>query len=187
MARVGDEIVVVIQQARPISATAMASTTALKVRRGDVRRAVVVRTKKEDRRPDGRYIRFDDNAAVLINNKKELLATRINGVVSADLRLRGWGKIASIAPKVRIPHFPIFPCACFPGGVSVLTLNFYRWSNFVLFHLIIFLSPLYRLCIRNQHASSRCARVFNQPMPQVHFTLRVSLACPSALAAQKSD
>ncbi|KDQ18352.1 hypothetical protein BOTBODRAFT_185002 [Botryobasidium botryosum FD-172 SS1] len=100
MARVGDEIVVVIQQARPIPATALASTTALKVRRGDVRRAVVVRTKKEDRRPDGRFIRFDDNAAVLINNKKELLATRINGAVSADLRLRGWAKIASIAPKV---------------------------------------------------------------------------------------
>lgn len=103
MATVGDEIVCVVQKARPISATASTSATALKIRRGDVRRAVVVRTKKEVIRPDGRKIRFDDNAAVLINNKKELLATRINGVVSADLRMKGWGKIASIAPKVCHP------------------------------------------------------------------------------------
>ncbi|KAG8900200.1 hypothetical protein FRC00_013961 [Tulasnella sp. 408] len=100
LATVGDEIVVVVQKARPISAVASQSATALKIRRGDVRRAVVVRTKKEVIRPDGRKIRFDDNAAVLINAKKELLATRINGVVSADLRMKGWGKIASIAPKV---------------------------------------------------------------------------------------
>jgi len=59
-----------------------------------------VRTKKEVLRPDGRYIRFDDNAAVLLNKKRELLATRINGVVSNDLRMKGWGKIASLAPKV---------------------------------------------------------------------------------------
>ncbi|KAG8738303.1 hypothetical protein FRC10_007007 [Ceratobasidium sp. 414] len=100
MAGVGDEIVVVIRRARPIPATALASATAIKVRKGDVRRALVVRTKKEVLRPDGRYIRFDDNAAVLLNNKKELLGTRIGGVVSADLRMRGWSKIASLAPKV---------------------------------------------------------------------------------------
>ncbi|KAG8931417.1 hypothetical protein FRC03_011389 [Tulasnella sp. 419] len=100
MASVGDEIVVVIQKARPIPATASGSANALKVRRGDVRRALVVRTKKESKRPDGRIIRFDDNAAVLLNNKKELLSSRINGVVSADLRMKGWGKIASLAPKV---------------------------------------------------------------------------------------
>lgn len=122
MAGVGDEIVVVIRRARPISATALASATAIKVRRGDVRRALVVslftlhnsfrtyvspqvRTKKEVMRPDGRYIRFDDNAAVLLNNKKELLGTRIGGVVSADLRMKGWSKIASLAPKVRHPLF----------------------------------------------------------------------------------
>lgn len=104
----GDEIVVVVQKARPISAVASQSATALKIRRGDVRRAVVVRTKKEVIRPDGRKIRFDDNAAVLINAKKELLATRINGVVNADLRMKGWGKIASVAPKVRFPSmFPL--------------------------------------------------------------------------------
>lgn len=104
MATVGDEIVVVIQKARPLTAAAATSTssTAVKVRRGDVRRAVVVRTKKEVLRPDGRKIRFDDNAAVLLNAKKELLGTRINGVVSADLRMKGWGKIASLAPKVNV-------------------------------------------------------------------------------------
>ncbi|KAB5589975.1 54S ribosomal protein L38 [Ceratobasidium theobromae] len=99
MAKVGDEIVVVIRRARPIPATALASATAIKVKKGDVRRALVVRTKKEVMRPDGRYIRFDDNAAVLLNNKKELLGTRIGGVVSADLRMKGWSKIAALAPK----------------------------------------------------------------------------------------
>ena len=52
------------------------------------------------RRPDGSFIRFDDNAAVLLNNKKEMLGTRIGGIVSADLRLKGWGKIVSLAPRV---------------------------------------------------------------------------------------
>lgn len=99
---VGDEIVCVVKRARPISAAAASSTTALKVRRGDVRRAVIVRTKKAITRPDGRLIRFDDNAAVLLNNKREMLGTRIGGVVSADLRMKGWGKIVSLAPKVSI-------------------------------------------------------------------------------------
>lgn len=76
--------------------------TAVKVRRGDVRRAVIVRTRKAVRRPDGRMIRFDDNAAVLLNNKREMLGTRIGGVVSADLRMKGWGKIVSLAPKVSL-------------------------------------------------------------------------------------
>jgi ribosomal protein L14 len=101
---VGDEIVVVIKRARPISHNAALSNI-VKVRRGDVHRAVIVRTKKEVMRPDGRYIRFDDNAAVLLNKKKELLATRVNGVVSSDLRMKGWGKIASLAPKVSRYYF----------------------------------------------------------------------------------
>lgn len=84
-----------------MSAAAQASVTAVKVRKGDVRRAVIVRTRKSVQRPDGRFIRFDDNAAVLLNNKREMLGTRIGGVVSADLRMKGWGKIASLAPKVR--------------------------------------------------------------------------------------
>jgi ribosomal protein L14 len=97
---VGDEIVCVVKNARPISAATQASATAIKVRRGDVRRAVIVRTRKAVRRPDGRLIRFDDNAAVLLNNKREMLGTRISGVVSAELRTKGWGKIVSLAPRV---------------------------------------------------------------------------------------
>jgi ribosomal protein L14 len=98
---VGDEIVCIVKRARPLSGAALSSTAA-KVRRGDVRRAVIVRTKKAVRRPDGRVVRFDDNAAVLLNNKREMLGTRIAGVVSADLRMKGWGKIVSLAPKVRL-------------------------------------------------------------------------------------
>jgi ribosomal protein L14 len=97
---VGDEIVCVVKSARPLTAAVVASATAVKVRRGDVRRAVIVRTRKPVRRPDGRLIRFDDNAAILLNNKREMLGTRIGGVVSADLRMKGWGKIISLAPKV---------------------------------------------------------------------------------------
>jgi ribosomal protein L14 len=103
-AGVGDEIVCVVKRARPIPASALASATAVKVKRGDVRRAVIVRTKKAVPRPDGRIVRFDDNAAVLLNNKKEMLGTRISGPVSAELRTKGWGKIVSIAPKVRFTH-----------------------------------------------------------------------------------
>lgn len=105
---VGDEIVCVVKRARPVSASAQLSAAALKVRRGDVRRAVIVRTRKAVRRPDGSLIRFDDNAAVLLNNKREMLGTRIGGVVSADLRMKGWGKIVSLAPKVRLRQVPFF-------------------------------------------------------------------------------
>jgi len=107
---VGDEIVCVVKRARPIlpsaqsgsgsNSGASAVSNALKVRRGDVRRAVIVRCRKPVRRPDGRWVRFDDNAAVLLNSKREMLGTRIGGVVSADLRMKGWGKIVSLAPKV---------------------------------------------------------------------------------------
>ncbi|GAA5970285.1 hypothetical protein JCM11641_001649 [Rhodosporidiobolus odoratus] len=101
MARIGDEIVVVIKRARPNPLSApQTGAGAPKVRRGDVRRAVVVRTKYPTRRPDGRYVRFDDNAAVLVNNKKEMVGNRIGGVVAAELRAMGWGKIVSLAPKV---------------------------------------------------------------------------------------
>lgn len=105
---VGDEIVCVVKKARPISAASQASVNAVKVRRGDVRRAVIVRTRKPVRRPDGRIIRFDDNAAVLLNNKREMLGTRIGGLVSSDLRMKGWGKIVSLAPKVCIGVWSAF-------------------------------------------------------------------------------
>ena len=119
----GDEIVCVVKQARPVSAAAQASATAVKVRRGDVRRAVIVRTKKAVRRPDGRYVRFDDNAAVLLNNKREMLGTRIGGVVSADLRMKGWGKIVSLAPKVGISDMPDVPSLVLSQLVGHMTLR----------------------------------------------------------------
>lgn len=96
----GDEIVVVIKRARPISSAPSAAPSSSgqtpKVRRGDVRRAVVVRTKYPTRRADGRYVRFDDNAAVLVNLKHEMIGNRIGGVVAAELRSRGWGKSESL-------------------------------------------------------------------------------------------
>ncbi|PWN27128.1 ribosomal protein L14 [Jaminaea rosea] len=100
LATVGDEIVVVIQKARPIPLNATGPASAPKIRRGDVRHAVVVRTRKELKRPDGRVVRFDDNACVLLNNRKEPLGTRISGAVASELRGRGWGKILSLAGKV---------------------------------------------------------------------------------------
>lgn len=90
----------VVKRARPQPQSTTSNTAggggAPKVRKGDVRHAVVVRTKYPTRRPDGRYIRFDDNAAVLVNNKKEMIGNRIGGVVAAELRARGWGKIVSL-------------------------------------------------------------------------------------------
>lgn len=71
-----------------------------KVKKGDVLRAVVVRTKKEVRRPDGSFIRFDDNSAVLINNQKEPIGTRIFGPVARELRAKRFMKIISLAPEV---------------------------------------------------------------------------------------
>ena len=99
---VGDEVVVVVQKAKPIPTNQIPGSSAntLKVRRGDVRHAVSVRTKTECQRPDGRVVKFDDNACVLLNNRKEPLGSRVNGVVSSELRERGWGKILSLAPKV---------------------------------------------------------------------------------------
>ncbi|KAL7423649.1 54S ribosomal protein L38, mitochondrial [Cryptotrichosporon argae] len=110
-ATVGDEIVCVINRARPISQTpnfATAASNVQKVRRGDVRRAVVVRTKKPIMRPDGRIVRFDDNACVLLNNKSEMVGTRISGVVSSELRDAPggtgeggrWAKVLSLAQKI---------------------------------------------------------------------------------------
>ena len=68
--------------------------------KGDVSRAVIVRTKKEIRRDDGSYIRFDENAAVLINDQKEPRGTRIFGPVARELREKQYMKIVSLAPEV---------------------------------------------------------------------------------------
>ncbi len=89
-AGLGDIIVVSIKEAIPNS----------KVKKGSVARAVVVRTKKEIRRTDGSYIRFDDNSAVLINTQNEPMGTRIFGPVARELRSKNFLKIASLAPEV---------------------------------------------------------------------------------------
>jgi len=90
VASVGDIIVVAVAEAIPNA----------RVKKGEVRRAVIVRTKKNIGRRDGSYIRFDENAAVLIDNNKEVIGTRIFGPVARELRARGYMKIVSLAPEV---------------------------------------------------------------------------------------
>ena len=89
-ASVGDIIVVSVKEALPNS----------KVKKGDVHKAVVVRTKKEIGRVDGSYIRFDENSAVLLNNSGEPIGTRIFGPVARELRAKRFMKIVSLAPEV---------------------------------------------------------------------------------------
>jgi large subunit ribosomal protein L14 len=90
VAGVGDVIVVSVKEAIPRG----------KVKKGDVHRAVIVRTAKEIRRADGSAIRFDRNAAVLLNNQDEPIGTRIFGPVTRELRGRKFMKIISLAPEV---------------------------------------------------------------------------------------
>jgi large subunit ribosomal protein L14 len=89
-ASVGDIVVGSVKSAIPHSA----------VKKGDVVRGVIVRTKKEIRRPDGSYIRFDDNAIVLLDDKQEPRGTRIFGPVARELRDKQFMKIVSLAPEV---------------------------------------------------------------------------------------
>ncbi|MBV71562.1 MAG: 50S ribosomal protein L14 [Myxococcota bacterium] len=89
-ASIGDIIVVSIKEALPNS----------RVKKGDLKRAVVVRTKKEIRRADGSHIKFDVNSAVLINDANEPVGTRIFGPVARELRARKFMKIVSLAPEV---------------------------------------------------------------------------------------
>ncbi len=89
-ASVGDIIVVSVKEAIPNS----------KVKKGDVVRAVIVRTAKEIRRADGSYIKFDDNSAVLISQAMEPMGTRIFGPVARELRAKNFMKIISLAPEV---------------------------------------------------------------------------------------
>ena len=89
-ARVGDIIVVSVKESTPMAA----------VKKGTVNRAVIVRTKKEYRRTDGSYIKFDTNAAVLINAQGEPIGTRIFGPVARELRAKQFTKIISLAPEV---------------------------------------------------------------------------------------
>jgi large subunit ribosomal protein L14 len=90
VASVGDVIVVAVSEAMPNA----------RVKKGEVRRAVVVRTKKSIGRPDGSYISFDENAAVLVEVSKEPVGTRIFGPVARELRAAGFMKIVSLAPEV---------------------------------------------------------------------------------------
>lgn len=89
-ATIGDVIVVSVKEAIPRG----------RVKKGDVHRAVIVRTAKEIRRADGSAIRFDTNAAVLINKQQEPIGTRIFGPVTRELRSKGHMKIISLAPEV---------------------------------------------------------------------------------------
>jgi len=89
-ASIGDIIVVSVKEALPNS----------RVKKGDLKRAVVVRTKKEIRRADGSHIKFDVNSAVLINDANEPVGTRIFGPVARELRARKFMKIVSLAPEV---------------------------------------------------------------------------------------
>ena len=89
-ATIGDVIVVSVKEAMPDS----------KVKKGEVAKAVIVRTAKEIYRPDGSYLKFDDNSAVLVNQFNEPLGTRIFGPVARELRARKFTKIISLAPEV---------------------------------------------------------------------------------------
>lgn len=89
-ATIGDIIVVSVKDAVPKA----------RVKKGDVKKAVIVRTKKEIKRPDGSYIRFDENSAVLINEAGEPIGTRIFGPVARELRAKKFMKIVSLAPEV---------------------------------------------------------------------------------------
>lgn len=89
-ASIGDVVVASVKEAIPNS----------RIRTGEIVRAVIVRTAKEIGRPDGTYIKFDENAAVLIDSRKEPIGTRIFGPVARELRARQYIKIVSLAPEV---------------------------------------------------------------------------------------
>ncbi len=89
-ARLGDVVTVSVKEAIPNA----------KVDKGSVHQAVIVRVKKEQRRADGSYVRFDNNAAVLINKENEPMGTRVFGPIARELRVKGFMKIISLAPEV---------------------------------------------------------------------------------------
>ena len=89
-ARLGDKIIITVKKTIPNS----------NVKKGSVRKAVVVRVKKESKRKDGSYIRFDDNAIVIIDNQNEPAGTRVFGPVARELREKKYMKILSLAPEV---------------------------------------------------------------------------------------
>jgi large subunit ribosomal protein L14 len=105
-ASLGDEIVCVVKKARPVPTDASASNgpgassqAVAKLKKGDVARALVVRTRQEVRRLDGTYVRFDDNAVVMLNKQGQPLGNRVLGVIANECRQKRWAKIVSLAPK----------------------------------------------------------------------------------------
>ena len=89
-ARLGDVVKVTVKRAIPGG----------KVKKSEVLDAVIVRTKKEVRRKDGSYIRFDENAAVIVDKNKQIIGTRIFGPIARELKARGYSSIISLAPEV---------------------------------------------------------------------------------------
>ncbi len=89
-AKIGDIITVAVKEAVPHAP----------IKKGDVAKAVIVRAKKETKRKDGTYLRFSENACVIIDDKKEPKATRIFGPIAREVRTKGFFKIASLAPEV---------------------------------------------------------------------------------------
>lgn len=105
----GDEIVVTIKEvknslvnnpARSSNNTNAQNLSLAKIKKGDVRRAVIVRTRKEVERKDGRFIKFSDNACVLLNYNRQPIGSRVLGVVANELRYKKWSKVLSISSKV---------------------------------------------------------------------------------------
>ena len=89
-AKIGDNIIAVVKEALPN----------MPIKRSDIVRAIIVRTKKTIRRPDGMFIRFDDNAAVIVNNDNNPRGTRVFGPVAREIRDKNFSKIVSLAPEV---------------------------------------------------------------------------------------
>lgn len=100
-ARIGDRMTVVVKKAKPIPANLIGTAAgAQKLRKGDIRHAVVVRTKQATQRPDGSTIKFDDNACVLLNKgTSDMIGSRVTGVVAKELKEKGFSKLVTLAPR----------------------------------------------------------------------------------------
>ena len=96
IASLGDEIVVSVKKARPL----VDLSKQQKLKKGDVCRALVVRTRKETSRQDGTFIKFGDNAVVMLNKQGQPLGNRVIGPIAQECRQKRWGKIAALAPKI---------------------------------------------------------------------------------------
>ncbi|KAI9344970.1 ribosomal protein L14b/L23e [Obelidium mucronatum] len=101
VASLGDEVVCVVKKARPLASGEGGSSNAVsKLKKGDVARALVVRTVQPVRRLDGTFVKFDDNAVVMLSKQGTPLGNRVLGVVALEARQKRWAKIASLAPKM---------------------------------------------------------------------------------------